>query len=93
MREVLIRSVRILSALFLAAFLLVAPLEAEIYWLAASGLPDHHLVDGASSWHGCIPPNAKRGEFVPLSACPRMPSTLSSLPKSRTSLCARPINP
>lgn len=64
MRKVLIWSTRVLGALLLAAFLL-----AGTYWLAASGLPDHRL-DGASSWHGCIPPDAKAVEFVPLSAMP-----------------------
>jgi penicillin-binding protein 1A len=70
MRKVLIWSVRLLGALVLVAFLFAGAVAGRIYWLATDGMPDYRLVDGASSWHGCIPPDAGRVEFVPLSAMP-----------------------
>lgn len=70
MRKVLIWSVRVLGALLLAAFLFAGAVAGPIYWLAASELPDHRLANGQSSWHGCIQPDAKRTELVPLSALP-----------------------
>jgi penicillin-binding protein 1A len=68
-RKVLIWSVRIAAALLLAAFLLIGAVAGRAYWQAANGLPDHRLADGAS-WHGCVPPEARRFDFVPLSAMP-----------------------
>jgi penicillin-binding protein 1A len=60
----------VVGALFLVSFLFVGALAGRGYWRVTDGLPDHRLVDGASSWHGCIPPDARRAEFVPLSAMP-----------------------
>jgi penicillin-binding protein 1A len=60
----------VLGALLIAAFVFAVAATGRIYWRITDGLPDHRLVAGASSWHGCIPPNAKRVEFVPLSAMP-----------------------
>ncbi len=70
LRKMLIWSARVLGALLLAAFLFAGTVAGRIYWLAVSGLPDHRLAEGASSWHGCIPPEAKRAEFLPLNAMP-----------------------
>jgi hypothetical protein len=70
MRKVLIWSVRVLGALLLVAFLLAAGAVGRAYWRATDGMPDHRLVDGASSWHGCIRPEDRRVEFVPLNAIP-----------------------
>jgi penicillin-binding protein 1A len=70
MRKVLIWSARVLGALFVVAFLFAGAVAGRVYWLASDGLPDHRLVDGARSWHGCIPRDARRAEFVPLSAMP-----------------------
>jgi penicillin-binding protein 1A len=54
----------------LVAFLFAGAGAYRFYWRITGGLPDHRLAGGASSWHGCIPPNAKRVEFVPLSTMP-----------------------
>jgi len=70
MRKVLIWSIRVLGALVLVAFLFAGAVAGWSYWRITDGLPDHRLVAGASSWHGCIPPDARRAEFVPLNAMP-----------------------
>jgi penicillin-binding protein 1A len=70
MREVLIPIARVLGALLLAASLLAGAGAYRFYWRITDGLPDHGLAEGESSWHGCIPPEARRVEFVPLSAMP-----------------------
>jgi penicillin-binding protein 1A len=70
MRKVLVWSIRVLGALFLLAFLFVAAVAGRVYWLASDGLPDHRLVDGASSWNGCLRTEDRQVEFVPLSAMP-----------------------
>jgi penicillin-binding protein 1A len=70
MRGVLIWTVRVLGALLAVAFLFVGAVADRIYWLASDGLPDHRLAEGASSWHGCLRPEDRRVEFVPLTAMP-----------------------
>jgi hypothetical protein len=70
MREVLIPIARVLGALLLVASLLAGAGAYRFYRAVASGLPDHGLAEGESSWHGCIPPSARHVEFVPLSAMP-----------------------
>jgi hypothetical protein len=70
MRDVFIWSIRVLGALLLVVFLFTGAGAYRFYWRISDGLPDHRLVDGASSWHGCVPPDAGRVQFVPLSAMP-----------------------
>jgi hypothetical protein len=70
MREVLLPIVRVLGVLLVAAFVVAAAAAGRIYWRASDGLPDHRLAEGAISWQGCIPPDARRVEFVPLNAIP-----------------------
>lgn len=76
MREALVRFVLGIGALVtmpLVAVVMLLPFVGAIvgwvYWQAASGLPDHRLAEGATSWHGCVAAGSKH-EFVPLEALP-----------------------